>query len=224
MDLLSILKSLAALAVVLGILLGGAYLLRKYGSRIGLKAGVVSTDLKVTEWRTLDMRRKLAVVRWGEQTSAALITELAGESQPIRAEIDPRRLREHVTEMSSDTGIFGNLHAEVTLPSPLLAEGLVFMDTPGVGRAQARVDDGVEYIHDQIDGDVDQRHHQQVGRHDRNVDVLHGLHEQQSHPRPLEHGFGDDRKSNNRAKLQPGDGDNGNQSVLQCVPEMDGAG
>jgi hypothetical protein len=44
----------------------GAYLLRKYGSRIGLKAGVVSTDLKVTEWRTLDMRRKLAVVRWGE--------------------------------------------------------------------------------------------------------------------------------------------------------------
>ncbi|MBL5974061.1 MAG: Isoniazid-inducible protein iniA [Candidatus Leucobacter sulfamidivorax] len=79
------------------------------------------------------------VVRWGEQTSAALITELAGESQPIRAEIDPRRLREHVTEMSSDTGIFGNLHAEVTLPSPLLAEGLVFMDTPGVGRAQARV-------------------------------------------------------------------------------------
>lgn len=79
------------------------------------------------------------VVRWGEQTSAALITELAGESQPIRTEIDPRRLREHVTEMSSDTGIFGNLHAEVTLPSPLLAEGLVFMDTPGVGRAQARV-------------------------------------------------------------------------------------
>lgn len=67
MDLLSILKSVAALAFVLGILLGGAYLLRKYGSRIGLKAGVVSTDLKVTEWRTLDMRRKLAVVRWGDK-------------------------------------------------------------------------------------------------------------------------------------------------------------
>ncbi len=67
MDLWSILRSIAALAFVLGILLGGAYLLRKYGSRIGLKAGVVSTDLKVTEWRTLDMRRKLAVVRWGER-------------------------------------------------------------------------------------------------------------------------------------------------------------
>ena len=71
MDLLSILKSVAALAFVLGILLGGAWLLRKYGSRIGLKAGVVSTDLKVTEWRTLDMRRKLAVVRWGWRQRSA---------------------------------------------------------------------------------------------------------------------------------------------------------
>lgn len=65
MDLLSILKAIGALAFVLGLLLGGTWLLRKYGSRIGLKAGVVSQDLKVTEWRSLDMRRKLAVVRWG---------------------------------------------------------------------------------------------------------------------------------------------------------------
>ncbi len=67
MDLLSILRAIGALAFVLGLLLGGTWLLRKYGSRIGLKAGAVSTDLKVTEWRSLDMRRKLAVVRWGEK-------------------------------------------------------------------------------------------------------------------------------------------------------------
>ncbi|MEQ1608531.1 MAG: flagellar biosynthetic protein FliO [Hyphomonadaceae bacterium] len=67
MDFFSVLKAIAALAFVLGLLLGGAWALRKYGSRIGLKAGVVSTDLKVTEWRSLDMRRKLAVVRWGER-------------------------------------------------------------------------------------------------------------------------------------------------------------
>ena len=67
MDLLSIIKAIAALAFVLGLLLGGTWLLRKYGSRIGLKAGPGSTDLKVTEWRSLDMRRKLAVVRWGER-------------------------------------------------------------------------------------------------------------------------------------------------------------
>jgi flagellar protein FliO/FliZ len=67
MDLLSILKALGALAFVLGLLLGGTYLLRKYGSRIGIKGGMASQDLKVVEWRALDMRRKLVVIRWGEK-------------------------------------------------------------------------------------------------------------------------------------------------------------
>ncbi len=67
MDLFSVIKALAALAFVLGLLLGGTWLLRKYGSRIGLKPGQVSQDLKVVEWRSLDMRRKLAVVRWGDK-------------------------------------------------------------------------------------------------------------------------------------------------------------
>lgn len=67
MDPFSILKAIAALAFVLGLLLGGAWVLRKYGSRIGLKAGAVSQDLKVVEWRSLDLRRKLVVVRLGER-------------------------------------------------------------------------------------------------------------------------------------------------------------
>ncbi len=67
MDFFSVLKALAALAFVLGILLGGTWLLRRYGSRIGIKTGAASNDLKVVEWRSLDMRRKLAVVRWGER-------------------------------------------------------------------------------------------------------------------------------------------------------------
>jgi flagellar protein FliO/FliZ len=67
MDLLNTLKAIAALGFVLGLLLGGAWLLRKYGSRIGLKTGQMSADLKVLEWRSLDMRRKLAVVKWGEK-------------------------------------------------------------------------------------------------------------------------------------------------------------
>ena len=67
MDLFSVIKALAALAFVLGLLLGGTWLLRKYGSRIGLKAGQVSQDLKVLEWRSLDMRRKLVVVKWGDR-------------------------------------------------------------------------------------------------------------------------------------------------------------
>jgi len=67
MDFFSIIKAVAALAFVLGLLLGGTWLLRKYGSRIGLKTGAVSQDLRVVEWRSLDMRRKLVVVRWGER-------------------------------------------------------------------------------------------------------------------------------------------------------------
>jgi flagellar protein FliO/FliZ len=64
MDILDGLKAIAALAFVLGILLGFAWLLRKYGSSIGLKIGQTVSDLQVVEWRALDMRRKLAVVRW----------------------------------------------------------------------------------------------------------------------------------------------------------------
>jgi flagellar protein FliO/FliZ len=67
MELFDALKALAALAFVLGLLLGGTWLLRKYGSRIGLRTGAVSHDLKVVEWRSLDMRRKLVVVRWGDR-------------------------------------------------------------------------------------------------------------------------------------------------------------
>jgi flagellar protein FliO/FliZ len=64
MDILNVLKALAALAFVLGILLGFAWLLRKYGSTLGIKVGQDVSDLRVVEWRSLDMRRKLAVVRW----------------------------------------------------------------------------------------------------------------------------------------------------------------
>jgi flagellar protein FliO/FliZ len=65
MDLFDALRAAGALILVLGILLGFAWLLRRYGGAIGLKTGVNTSDLGVVEWRTLDMRRKLAVVRWG---------------------------------------------------------------------------------------------------------------------------------------------------------------
>ncbi len=64
----------------------------------------------------------------------------------------------------------------------------------------------------------------QIGRHDRDIDVLHGLHEQNAHPWPLEYGFGDDRKCNYRAKLQPDDGNHRYEGVLQRVTEMYGPG
>jgi flagellar protein FliO/FliZ len=65
MDIFDALRAAGALILVLGILLGFAWLLRRYGGSIGLKTGANATDLGVVEWRTLDMRRKLAVIRWG---------------------------------------------------------------------------------------------------------------------------------------------------------------
>lgn len=65
MDIFDALRAAGALILVLGILLGFAWLLRRYGGSIGLKMGAEASDLRVVEWRSLDMRRKLAVVRWG---------------------------------------------------------------------------------------------------------------------------------------------------------------
>jgi len=64
MAALDALRALGALILVLGILLGSAWLLRRYGGSIGLRAGIAPSDLRVVEWKSLDMRRKLAVVRW----------------------------------------------------------------------------------------------------------------------------------------------------------------
>jgi flagellar protein FliO/FliZ len=64
MDMFDALRATGALILVLGILLGAAWLLRRYGGSIGLRTGQNASDLRVVEWRTLDMRRKLAVIRW----------------------------------------------------------------------------------------------------------------------------------------------------------------
>ncbi len=78
------------------------------------------------------------VVRWGERTSAALVTEFSEEQQVLRSEVDPRNLRHHVTELAGDVGLVGSLRAEVMISQSLLADGLVLVDTPGFGRAQVR--------------------------------------------------------------------------------------
>jgi flagellar protein FliO/FliZ len=63
MDAFTALRAIAALVLVVGLMLGLAWGLRRFGARIGM-ASARDSDLKVLEWRTLDVRRKLAVVRW----------------------------------------------------------------------------------------------------------------------------------------------------------------
>jgi flagellar protein FliO/FliZ len=64
MDVFDALRAAGALILVLGIILGLAWLLRRYGGSIGLKPGAATSDLRVIEWKNIDVRRKLAVIRW----------------------------------------------------------------------------------------------------------------------------------------------------------------
>lgn len=65
MDEVSVLRTISALLVVLG-LLGGLYWgLRRFTNFVpGVATGA---DIKVVTWRPLDARRKLTVIRWGDE-------------------------------------------------------------------------------------------------------------------------------------------------------------
>lgn len=86
------------------------------------------------------------LVRWGEQMSASLITEFAEQQQTLRSEIDPRTLRQHVTELAGEFGLVGNVRVDVSYPQPLLAAGLVLVDTPGFGHTQVRASTNLTLI------------------------------------------------------------------------------
>jgi flagellar protein FliO/FliZ len=53
-----------ALIITIGFILGFYWVARRYGPRLGLRAPANPSDLGVIEWKVLDVRRKLAVVRW----------------------------------------------------------------------------------------------------------------------------------------------------------------
>lgn len=58
-----LLRAFAALLVVLAAILGLAYVLRRIAAG-RISADGRTSDLGVVEWRGLDARRKLAVIRW----------------------------------------------------------------------------------------------------------------------------------------------------------------
>lgn len=64
MNAFDVIRALGALILVIGIILGMAWLMRRYGAGMRSKVGLAPSDLRVVEWRTLDVRRKLAVVHW----------------------------------------------------------------------------------------------------------------------------------------------------------------
>lgn len=68
MDPIDVLRAIGALILVLGLILGLTWAVRRYGGGLGVGgAAQRPNDLRVVEFRALDMRRKLAVVRWGDR-------------------------------------------------------------------------------------------------------------------------------------------------------------
>jgi flagellar protein FliO/FliZ len=93
MNFFDAIRALTALIFVLGLILGLTWLLRRFGSRIGIRAGLSPSDLRVVEWKQLDVRRKLAVVRWDGRdhllclgpSSDFVVAERAAPPEPAKA-------------------------------------------------------------------------------------------------------------------------------------------
>ena len=65
MDMYTVMRAFAALILVLG-LIGGLYLVLRRFSNLAPATGNTS-DLKVVSWKPFDGRKRLAVIRWGDQ-------------------------------------------------------------------------------------------------------------------------------------------------------------
>ncbi|MDG3015696.1 dynamin family protein [Speluncibacter jeojiensis] len=74
----------------------------------------------------------ITVIQYGPQASAELVLEAGPEAEPLRV---PLPLDEVVGITPDTPRAEGRrvLRVEVSVPSPVLAEGLVLVDTPGVG-------------------------------------------------------------------------------------------
>lgn len=75
MDILSVLRTLGALAIVLGMLGGALWVVRRYDIRLPVRfmAGPQERRLAVVERLALDGRRSVALIRCGEREHAVLI-------------------------------------------------------------------------------------------------------------------------------------------------------
>jgi hypothetical protein len=77
-------------------------------------------------------------IGYGDPPSAAVLFDPGGDGsdptrEPLREEIAVDQVARHVTEASDPTGERRVASVEVSLPRKLLTDGLVIVDTPGVG-------------------------------------------------------------------------------------------
>src|SRR5262245_62469743 len=70
-----------------------------------------------------------------------------------------------------------------------------------------RVEPAIEQIYEHVRQHEDERGHEHGGLHERIVALKYGRHGESPDPRPREDRFRDDRAPEERAQLQPDDGD-----------------
>lgn len=73
MDIMDIMRAFSALALVLGLILAMWWGFRRFSNMT--PNSPLSDDLKVISWKPFDGRRKLAVVRWGEDEHLILTSQ-----------------------------------------------------------------------------------------------------------------------------------------------------
>jgi hypothetical protein len=78
------------------------------------------------------------IIEYGPAPDAALAFDVPGENRSTRVPIDINDMRKHVMDHAANTGSLDGGKIEVTLPAEPLRDGLVLVDTPGVGSAVAR--------------------------------------------------------------------------------------
>ncbi len=72
------------------------------------------------------------VIQYGEKASASLVIDL-GEDAPRVLPVKLDKLRDHVTEHAAVIGSLEGARVEVQIPRQVLQDGLVLVDTPGIG-------------------------------------------------------------------------------------------
>jgi predicted GTPase len=78
------------------------------------------------------------IIEYGSAPAASLTFDVPGENRSTRIPIDINDLRKHVMDHAAKTGTLDGGKIEVTLPAEPLRDGLVLIDTPGVGSSVAR--------------------------------------------------------------------------------------
>src|SRR5205814_10429747 len=83
--------------------------------------------------------------------------------------------------------------------------------------ADARVEEAVRDVGDQVEDDNCDRRDQQVGHHRVEIEVVETLDEEEADAVEREHGLRDDRAAQQRAEVEGGDCRDGNQRVAEDV-------